>query len=396
MEYSFSKRAKNITMLMMVIGLIAIIAGFVTDHDHHKSHAWSVLLSNSLFFIFISLGAFFFYILQYATETAWSALVKRIFEAIFLNIYWTGAIVAVVLFAGVFGLHHLYHWMDPDVRLEGGHHFDAIIHGKSAYLNPGFFSIRTIAYIGTFIFGAYWFRKTSLKEDQVGGTDLHFLMYKRSAVFLIFFAVFSSTLAWDWVMSLDPHWFSTLFGWYVFSGMWVTAMITAIIIVLYLKGKGLLGYINDSHIHDLGKWMFAISFLWTYLWFSQFMLIWYSDIPEEVTYFKERIAHFRWPFFGMFLVNFVFPMLMLMSRTAKRTPGLLIFVGTCIFLGHWMDVNIMVQPGTLHHFNMGWMEIGTFIGFLGMFINTVFRELSKASLYPKNHPYADESLHHHI
>ncbi len=383
-------------MLLIAIGLIALVAGFATDHSEHHTHSWAVLLANALFFIFIALGAFFFYSLQYATETAWTVAVKRVFEGIFMNIYWTGIVVFIVLMAGVFGIHHLYHWMDPAVHEIGGHHFDAIIHNKSAYLNKPFFTIRTMAYIGTFMFGAYWFRKKSLLEDQIGGTDLHFLMYRRSAVFLIFFAVFSSTLAWDWVMSLDPHWFSTLFGWYVFSGMWVTAMITAIIIVLYLKSKGLMTYVNDSHIHDLGKWMFAISFLWTYLWFSQFMLIWYSNIPEEVTYFKERIEHFQVPFFGMFIVNFVFPMLMLMSRAAKRMPSLLIFVGSCIFLGHWMDVNLLVQPGTLHHFSMGWMDFGVFLGFLGMFMFTTLKALSQTALYPKNHPYADESLHHHI
>lgn len=380
----------------MAIGLIAIVAGFATDHSEHHNHSWSVLLTNSLFFIFIALGAFFFYALQYATETAWSVLVKRIFEGLFLNIYWTGAVVLVVLAAGLLNLHHLYHWMDPAVHEVGGHHFDSIIHNKGAYLNKPFFTVRTLVYLATFMYGAYWYRKTSLKEDEVGGTDLHFLMYRRGALFLVFFAVFSSTLAWDWVMSLDPHWYSTLFGWYVFSGMWVTAMISAIILVMYFKSKGLMGYVNDSHVHDLGKWMFAISFLWTYLWFSQFMLIWYSDIPEEVTYFKERIEHFKIPFFGMFIVNFVFPMLMLMSRTAKRTPGLLIFVGICIFLGHWMDVTILVQPGTMHHFSLGFMEIGTFLGFLGVFLFNTLNNISKASLYPKNHPYVDESAHHHI
>lgn len=396
MEFIFSKRAKNITMILMVIGLIAIGAGFATDHSEHRNHFWSVMLSNSLFFLFIGLGALFFYALQYATETAWSVLVKRIFEGIFAVIPWAGAAVGIVLLVGILGGHHLYHWMDPEVHEVGGAHFDKIIHAKSSYLNKGFFAVRSVIYLTTVIFAAWWFRKKSLLEDQIGGTETHFKMYNRSAVYLVVFAVFSSMLAWDWVMSLDPHWFSTLFGWYVFSGMWVTALITSIMIVLYLKGKGLLTYINDSHIHDLGKWMFAISFLWTYLWFSQFMLIWYSNIPEEVTYFKERMEHFAWPFFGMFLVNFVFPMLMLMSRTAKRTPGLLIFVGTCIFLGHWMDVNILIVPGTLHHMYFGWLEVGTFLGFLGMFINVVFRAISKASLYPKNHPYADESLHHHI
>ncbi len=396
MEYIFSKRAKNITMFLMVIGLITIGAGFFNDHSEHHNHFWTVVLSNSLFFLFIGFGALFFYALQYATETAWSSLVKRIFEGIFSVIPYFAVPLVIVLLVGSFGGHHIYHWMDPEVHEKGGHHFDAIIHNKSAYLNLPFFWIRTVVYLGTIIFFARWFRNKSVLEDKVGGTEIHFLLYRRGALFLVFFAVFSSMLAWDWVMSIDPHWFSTLFGWYVFSGMWVGAMITAIMVIIYLKSKGLLTYVNDSHIHDLGKWMFAISFLWTYLWFSQFMLIWYSNIPEEVTYFKERIEHFRWPFFGMFVVNFVFPMLMLMSRAAKRRPGLLIFVGTCIFLGHWMDTQMLIQPGATHHFSLGWMEIGTFLGFLGLFVFVVLRTISKASLYPKNHPFVDESLHHHI
>ena len=255
MEFVFSKRAKNITMILMVIGLIAIGAGVLTGHHDHYAHLWSVLLTNSLFFLFIGLGAFFFYALQYATETAWTVLVKRIFEGIFSNILWTGIALSIVLLASVLGFNHLYHWMDPALTEVGGHHFDKIIAGKSAYLNKPFFSIRTLVYLATFIFGAYWFRKQSVLEDQIGGTELHFKMYKRSAVFLIFFAVFSSTLAWDWVMSLDPHWFSTLFGWYVFASFFVSGITTIALITLYLKSKGYLEHVNTSHIHDLAKFI---------------------------------------------------------------------------------------------------------------------------------------------
>jgi hypothetical protein len=227
----------------------------------------------------------------------------------------------------------------------------------------------------------------------------HLLVYRRSALFLVFFAVFSSTLSWDWIMSIDVHWFSTLFGWYVFSGMWISAMVVSVILVLYLKRKGYLPQVNSSHVHDMGKWVFAVSFLWTYLWFSQFMLIWYSNIPEEVTYFAQRINHYPYLYFGMVAVNFILPMLLLMSRDSKRAPRLLIGVGTIIIIGHWLDTIMMVMPGSVghHHFHgVGLLEAGMFTAFLGIFMFVVLNTLTKAPLSPVNHPYLEESIHHHI
>jgi hypothetical protein len=197
-------------------------------------------------------------------------------------------------------------------------------------------------------------------------------------------------------MSIDTHWFSTLFGWYVFSGIWVSAMIFLMLFVIWLQNQGYLSFVNKSHLHDVSKWVFALSFLWTYLWFSQFMLIWYSNIPEEVTYYIHRLEHFKGLFFGVFLVNFAFPMIILMSRDAKRVIGYLLFVGALIFIGHWLDVYLMIMPGGVGHLHFGFMEIGMFIGFLGLFLFTVFNSLSKAPLLVKNHPFVEESKHLHI
>jgi len=216
-------------------------------------------------------------------------------------------------------------------------------------------------------------------------------------LFLVFFAVFSSTLAWDWVMSIDTHWFSTLFGWYVFSGMWVGAMITSILVVLYLKGKGYLPQVNENHLHDLGKWMFAISILWSYLWFSQFMLIWYSDIPEEVTYFVERFENYKIPYMTMFFVNLLFPLIILMSRDAKRNNKFLITIALIILGGHWIDAFLLIMPGTVHaDWHLGFMEFGFLFLFAGVFIYVVMASLAKAPLTPVKHPYLEESVHHHI
>lgn len=336
-------------------------------------------------------------ILQYATEAAWSVMVKRIFEGITQFMPYGVAVVFLVHLAGTFHVHHIFHWMDPEVHNVESVHYDALIANKSAYLNVPFFWIRSLVYIGTFMFFMITFRRRSLLEDKNPELSTHFKNYRRAALFLIFFAVFSSTISWDWVMSIDTHWFSTLFGWYVFSGMWCTAMIVGVVLVLYLKAKGYLPQVNNSHIQDLGKWMFALSFLWSYLWFSQFMLIWYSNIPEEVTYFVTRIEYYKIPFFTMFFVNFALPMVILMSRDAKRNPKFLITIATLIFLGHWVDVWLLVTPGVMGgDAHLGLMDIGMFLGFLGLFVFVVLKALTKAPLVPVNHPYLDESIHHNI
>jgi hypothetical protein len=287
---------------------------------------------------------------------------------------------------------HIYLWMDPKVVAH-----DEIIQGKAAYLNPIFFWIRTIVYFATYIIFLRGFQKRSAEEDRIGGTDIHFQNYKKGAMFLVFFAVFSSTSSWDWLMSIDVHWFSTLYGWYTFAGMWCSTMVVLVLTTLYLKKLGYLQKVNDSHIHDLGKWTFATSFLWSYLWFSQFMLIWYANIGEEVAYYMTRIANFKVLYFSMFIINFAFPMLILMSRDAKRNAGILTFVGMVILTGHWLDVYIMVSAGTLGaNARIGALEIGMALLMLGFFAYTVLKNLTKSPLTPVNHPFLDESIHHEI
>jgi hypothetical protein len=198
-------------------------------------------------------------------------------------------------------------------------------------------------------------------------------------------------------MSIDVHWFSTLFGWYTFAGIWCSTMVVLVILTLYLKKLGYLPKVNDSHIHDLGKWTFATSFLWSYLWFSQYMLIWYANIGEEVVYYMMRIENFKMLYFGMFIVNFAFPMLLLMSREAKRHAGILTLVGVIILSSHWVDVYIMVSAGSMGATaSIGFLEIGMAVLMAGVFIRVILKNLTKAPLSPLNHPYLDESIHHEI
>jgi len=408
MNFTFSKRARTISMALMVIGVVlAVIGYFTVKSDAHRAASatdnfWAALFINGFFFFGIALGALFFYALQFATETSWSVMVRRVYEGMYSYLPIGAAVVVLCLITGSFGMHHVWHFMDK--RLLDTHdkaHYDELIAYKQPYLNLPFFWLRTLTFIGIFAFAGRWFRKQSLKMDNETDATLvrsHLLTYRRAALFLVFFAVFSSVMAWDWIMSIDAHWFSTLFGWYTFAGMWVGAMITAVVLVLYLKSKGYLPQVNSSHIHDMGKWVFAISFLWTYLYFSQFMLYWYANIPEEVTYFNQRINTHPTLMWGMFFINFAVPMTMLMSRDAKRNPRFLMGVGSIILIGHWLDLCQMVLPGVLgdQFVQIGFLEIGLFIAFFGLFINTVFTTLSKAPLTVVNSPYLEESVHHTI
>ena len=389
MNYTFTQKNKIFTYILIGIGLIAIITGFAVD----SHRAWANLLVNNFFFLAIALFGTFFVAMQYLSEAAYAVALKRVPEAMSQFLWVAGPLMLLIF---LFGHHDLYHWTHHELYDIESEHYDEILAGKSAYLNIPFFIIRMLICIGGWLWATHLLRKYSLQQDLSGGLIFHKKSLTVSAIFLVFFAVTSSTSSWDWLMSVDAHWFSSIFGWYVFSGLWVSGTITTILFIIYLKKKGHLPNVNENHLHDMGKWMFAISMVWTYLWFSQFMLIWYANLPEEVMYFQFRIEHYRTIFFGMLIVNFVLPFFALIARDTKRNVRFLVVVGVLIFLSHWADVFVMVMPGTVgEHWHIGFIEVGTFLGFLGLFLYVVQRSLAKVPLEIENHPYLEESIHLH-
>jgi hypothetical protein len=239
-----------------------------------------------------------------------------------------------------------------------------------------------------------------MEAEDLDGSTIHWYKSRSlSAWFLVFFGVSSSVAAWDWVMSIDAHWFSTMFGWYVFASWWVTGLAFIVYVVVKLKEAGYLKVVNANHLHDLGKFCFAFSVFWTYIWFSQFLLIYYANIPEEIVYFIERmkVAPYNWIFYLNLFLNFVFPFLLLMTRDAKRHMSMLKIVAPIIMIGHWFDFYNMITPGVMqYNGGFGFLEIGLFMIFLGAFVYVVLTGLTKLPLVGKNHPMLQESLHHHI
>jgi len=291
------------------------------DHDAHAEHEahqianrpWSALYVAAIFFLGLGLGQLFFLGIQYVAQAGWSAGLLRVMEAQAFAIVIPLIFILIISFLGFGHVHHMFHWMVEGIDVPGHPNYDPIIAEKTGFLSPLFFSIRAIVYMVGWIWAAKMLRKNSLLSDTGDGVAMWKKNRGVAAAFTVFYAVTSSTSAWDFIMSIDTHWFSTLFGWYTFAGMFVSSFAALILITLYLKGKGHMEWVNENHLHDLGKFMFAFSVFWTYLWFSQFMLIWYADIPEEVTYYMQRFDQYKVPFFVMLVLNFLLPVLAVLS-----------------------------------------------------------------------------------
>jgi hypothetical protein len=392
--FTINKKAKNLSIALMSIGIIVLIFGFSTD----AHSTWPALLFNTYFYLGISVFAVFFVAMQYVAEAGWSIVLKRVPEAIMAALPFFSIIMLFIVFASIMHWNHIYHWLHEGIMDPASDHYDRIIAGKEPYLNGTFFITRTIIYLLIWNYFAKKLRRLSVLEDANGGTSYHNSGVKTSAWFMVFFAVTSATASWDWIMSIDTHWFSTIFGWYIFAEWSAIGFTTILLFTLYLQKQGYLEDVNENHIHDLGKWIFAFSLVWTYMWFSQFMLIWYANIPEEVTYYTARleVSNYRFLFWFSMLINFILPIILLMSRDAKRHKGRLIFVSVFILIGHWLNSYLLVTPGVLNtHGHIGFTEIGIGIGFAGLLIYLTLNALEKAPMEAKNHPFLDESKHLH-
>jgi len=365
------------------------------EHVMHQIHnrPYSALYVAAFFFFMIALGVLAFYGVQYASQAGWSPVLFRVMEAITYYVLPGGLIVlGIALWSG----DHLFVWMNPDMVNPDSVDFDKLVANKSGWLNKTAFAIRGLIYIAGWSLYRYFSRKFSIAQDTADDNKNFKRNFRISAAFLVFYIYTESMMSWDWIMSVDPHWFSTLFGWYVFASMFVSGITVIALITIYLKSRGHLDFVNDSHMHDLAKWMFAISIFWTYLWFSQFMLIWYADIPEEVTYFVTRIEDYKLPFFGMLALNFIFPFLVLMNSDYKRIPWFIVMAGIAILVGHYIDIFNMIMPATVgDRWTIGLPEISAIALFLGLFLMVVFYALSKAPLLAKGNPFVKESEQFH-
>jgi hypothetical protein len=414
-NFVVTKRYNTISMALMALGILAIIGLYISTHGSggnaeekaiSDARFWASLLQNSVYFLLVVNASMFFICATTLAWGGWQMAFRRVPEAISAVVPVIGVIALAILLAITFGdKHTIFHWTDAK-HVE----HDKVLNFKKGFLNKNFFAAMTVFTVLGWSLLGYKMRKLSRSLDDKPLATLEerkkYIWNNTvwAALYIVVFALtVMSSIPWLWLMSIDAHWYSTMYSWYTFASTFVAGMSLIALFVVYLKNKGYLEYTNQEHVHDIGKFMFAFSVFWTYLWFSQFMLIWYANIPEETTYFKPRAyGPYSGLFWFMFIINFIAPLLILMKRDSKRNYTLLTFMAVLIIFGHWLDLYQMVfvgpmtdpKTGDTHIPNILW-DFGVALGFVGLIMFVAGKALAKAPLLAKNHPFVKESVIHH-
>lgn len=394
-QFEFSGKLKTWTLIAIVLGVLAIAFGLLTGQ---QERTFANLLLMAYYFTCVCATGLFFLALQYVSQSGWPTGLLRIPQAM-SNVLPIASIILFAVCAAGLLTHNLYHhWNGEGLTDPSSPNYDALIAGKASFLNVPFFLTRLAVFLSAYSFFAWLFAKYTKGQELEGGLVYHDKNFKWSAIFLIVFGFTTPIWAFDTIMSLEAHWFSTMFGWYNFSAMWVSGLCVITLLVIFLKKTGHLSWVNENHLHDLGKYIFAFSIFWAYIWFSQFVLIYYANMPEETVYFYKRLEPEYLPWFWLnIIINFAAPLLILMTRDSKRQMNTLMVVCILLLCGHWLDYYMMIMPGTVEsNPGFGIIEIGTAIGFVGLFTFFTLNQLSKRSLVTTNHPLLQESINHQI
>jgi hypothetical protein len=339
-----------------------------------------------MFWLSIALGGLFFVLTHYVTKASWSVVVRRQAE----NIMATLPLFIVLFVPVVLGMHHLFHWTDAEHVAH-----DPLLQGKAAYLNTEFFLIRAAICFAAWTLVSWWFVRRSTKQDATGDVPTTLRLIQVSAPALFVFAITVTVAAIDWLMTLDPHWYSTMFGVYYFAGCLVGIFAFMSLLATAMQRAGLTGgTVTTEHLHDLGKLLFAFTVFWAYIAFSQYFLIWYANIPEETTFFHHR-ATGSWMTITILLAwgHFGVPFLFLMSRHVKRRPALLAAGAAWMLLMHFLDLHWIIMP--VHHqagFQLSALDLTTLVGIGGLFVSLVGWQMRRRALIPVRDPRLAESL----
>lgn len=390
-EFRFTGDARVwLVPIMIGIGaLVVSLVGWAVDaHQFYFSY-----LVGWVFCLSLSLGALFFVLIQHLTKARWSVVVRRMAE----SLTWGFPLLAVLSIPIFFGLHDLYHWTHHDLVDPASAHFDPIIAGKHPYLNVPFFVVRLIVYFLLWSLVAYKLYGLSIREDVTGDQEIKLRQRKVSAWGLLVAAVTTAFASYDLVMSLDPHWFSTIFGVYFFAGaFWATHALLAVTgIALQRRGRLLKGVITKDHYQDLGKMLFGFTVFWTYIAFSQYMLIWYGNIPEETFWYRHRLDH-GWEYHSaaLLIAHFIIPFFVLLPRASKRALPLLAFMSVWALIMQWFDLHWLAMPVVrLEEAGFHWLDFTCWFGLFGLYLGAFLYRLSRHSLVPRKDAYLPASLH---
>jgi len=383
-RFTLSPRFTYIAYGCIVAGMLAMAYGFYASADR----AWANLLLNNFYFLSLAIGASFFLALQYITQSGWSAMFRRVPEA--MGAYLPFAAILMLLI--YFGMHNLYEWSRPEAVAN-----DPLLQHKAPYLNVYFFFIRMAIFFAAWIIMTRLIRKVSLQEDQFGGMKYLEKNEMNSKIFIFILAITFSMASFDYIMSIEAHWVSTIFAVKNFVAAFYHGTAIIVLIVILLNEKGYFKELNESHLLDFSRYLFMLSIVWGYMFFAQFMLIWFANIPEETVYYAERWNNgWKVLFYVNIIINWFVPFTVLLSQKMDKNRTVVKLICFLLIFGQWIDLYDQIMPAITGAPKFGIIEIGAFIGSAGLFALVIGKTLAKADLIPKNHPYLEESLYHHI
>jgi hypothetical protein len=387
-QINVSKTFRIITLAFIFIGACTFLFGLFSD----PKRTWANYLIVNYYFLSLAMGGAFFLVIQSISQSGWSAAFKRVPEAMMAYI----PFAAVFFLLLYFGINDLFHWSHKEAVS-----IDPLLEHKSHFLNVPFFFTRMIIYFALWIFLTRILRKISIREDRSdpGNQDNILLLFSKSEhyskIFIFVFAITFSLSAFDWIMSVDVHWYSTIFALKNLVASFLHGVSILTLIIFILHKSGYFPFLNEYHLHDLARYIFMLSIVWGYFWFAQFMIIWYGNIPEETVYYYVRWKEgWKVLFFLEIILNWAIPFLILLPVKTSRNMSVITAVILFLIIGQYLDLFVQIIPGTTELLRFGWIEVGLLLGYAGLFSLVVANTLSKAKLIPSNHPYLDESLNH--
>lgn len=373
-------------IILLGLGLIIVIASFAVDrHRAFFDYLWIYM-----FLVSIGVGGLALVALEYLVGATWSTPFRRIDE------FFSGLIplLVILVIPIFFGLHDLYHWTHPDV-VSG----DAILTSKAPYLNVNFFGIRTVICLIVWLFFFFMLTRNSEKQDLNGDPVYTKKNNVLSVIFAPLFVITLTVVSIDFMMSLEPHWYSTIYGVYYFSGTMVAALsATTLFAVKLNEGKYLDPNINNDHYYSLGTLMFAFNVFWGYIAFSQYLLIWYADIPEETVWLMHRWAgSWKYVSIALLFIHFIIPFLVLVGRHAKTNPKTLKIMAVWLLCAHLLDLYWLIMPVySPEGASFGWQEAGVLLFAAGLIMAVFKLRAGKRNLIPVRDPKLESGLNFHL
>jgi NNP family nitrate/nitrite transporter-like MFS transporter len=376
-----SGRGQKILFVMLGIGVIGFTAGLYNNDPR----LWPSFLLNAFFFLTLALGATVFVSINHVANAGWGTAIRRVPEAMMSYL----PIGSLAMLAVFFGRNTLY----EGLRTFFGYANQPMVF-KNAYLRTPFFFSRMAMFLSLWVLLAWLIKRESRRQDVDGDLEHTSKSKKYAAIFLAVFAVTFTFASFDWLMSIEPLFYSTIYAFYVISGLLLSGFASITILVILLRRRGFLPDVNENHLQNLGKLVFGFSTFWAYIWLCQYILIYYANLPEETIYYLRRMQTPGWKalFFLNIFLNWLIPFALLLSRSAKRNEGWLLLACWIVLVGHWIDLYVMIFPAFEHPALVGLVDVAVIIGFASLFLQSFLAGLRKAALLPNRDPYLAESL----